>query len=294
MNNNEIIVGTRGSKLALIQTRIVTNNLLKINPDLKFKIQIIKTTGDKGNINTPGAFSGDIEKVLLEKKIDMAVHSFKDMPSVSTPGLKFSALLKREEANDVLVLKNMTAFNPGKNYIIGTGSPRRALLLKYYYPHFSVVPIRGNVDTRISIADSGKMDGVILALAGLKRLGIVDRVSLLLSLDKFIPAPGQGILAVQTRENDLEMIDIVHPLDDPETRLCAKAERLILQEISAGCSVALGAYARCLGRNQIELRAFYGLNEIGKLNFESITFDKTDIENYSINIAALLKQKYRP
>ena len=294
MNNREIIIGTRGSKLALIQTQIVIRSLQKKFPQLKPKTKIIKTSGDRGKLSALGAFVGEIEKALLSKKIDLAIHSFKDMPSVLTPGLKFSAILKREKADEVLVLKKGEPFNPQNKYVIGSGSPRRELLLNHYYPHFKVVPIRGNVDTRVAMIDFGQVDGIILAAAGLIRIGLTDRISEYLPRNKFIPAPGQGALAVQTREDDVEMIELVTPLDNANTRVCSQAERVILEEISAGCSIPLGAYAEIINGDQIKLIAFYGYNKNCEINVEETSFGVDDLKRPPKEVARLLKQNYVP
>lgn len=292
MNNREIIIGTRGSRLALMQTQIVIKSLKKKLPHLNIKTKIIKTSGDRGKLNSLGAFVGEIEKALLKKEIDLAIHSFKDMPSVLTPGLKFSAILKREDAREVLIFKKGESFDPQKNYVIGTGSPRRQLLLNHYYPHFKVVSIRGNVDTRISKIDFGQLNGVMLAAAGLIRIGMADRISEYLPINKFIPAPGQGALAVQTREDDTEMIELVTPLEDTKTRFCSLAERILLEEILAGCSIPLGAYAECFNENEIKLIAFYGYNKDGQINFEETSFAIDNFEKSAKETARRLKQNF--
>jgi len=292
MSIREIVIGTRGSKLALIQTQIVVNNLLKYNPDLKVKVQVIKTSGDRGDLTALGAFVGEIEKALLDSNIDIAIHSLKDMPAIVTKGLQFSAILKRSDVREVLILKKGEAFDPQKKYTFGTGSPRRELLLKHYFPRIKVVPIRGNVDTRVGMVDSGKLDGVILAAAGLIRIGMEDRITEYLSVGEFIPPPGQGAMAIQTRVNDSEMIELVKPLDDKDTRLCTKAEHLILKEISGGCSIPLGAYAQCHNSDNITMIGFYGYNIKGQINFKSATFEIVDMANDSQKMARDLKRNY--
>ena len=293
MSNREIVIGTRGSKLALIQTQIVVNDLKKYNPNLKIKVQVIKTSGDRGNLTALGAFVGEIEKALLDEKIDIAVHSFKDMPAEITNGLRFSALLKRADAREVLILKEGERFDPAKKYKIGTGSPRRELLLNHYFPHITVVPIRGNVDSRIGLVDSGDLDGVILAAAGIIRIGMAQRITKYLPVNQFIPAPGQGALAVQTRITDHEMTNLVSPLDDKLTRLSTNAEHIILKEISAGCSIPLGAFAECLENDQLKMWAFYGNNAENDINKAIDIFHVNDIAKIPRQIAQRLKKNYK-
>jgi len=293
MSNREIVIGTRGSKLALIQTQIVVNDLKKNNPDLNIKVHVIQTSGDRGNLTALGAFVGEIEKALLEKKIDIAVHSFKDMPAEITAGLRFSAILKRADAREVFILKEGERFDSAKKYKIGTGSPRRSLLLNHYFPHMTVVPIRGNVDSRIGLVDSGELDGVILAAAGLIRIGMSQRITKYLPVNQFIPAPGQGALAVQTHIADHEMRDLVSPLDDKHARLCSNAEHIILKEISGGCSIPLGAFAECLESDQLKMWAFYGSNADNDINKEIDIFHVNDIGKIPRQIAQRLKKNYK-
>lgn len=292
MATPEINIGTRGSKLALIQTQIVTQALQQKFPNLQFKVKVIKTSGDRGKITTVGAFVGELEKALLKKEIDIAIHSFKDMPSVVTPGLTFSAMLKRADASEALVLKNGELFDDQKEYTIGTGSPRRKRLLNHYYPNIKVVPVRGNVDTRIAMVDFGQINGLILAAAGLIRLGIEERISKGLEIGKFIPAPGQGVLAVQTREDDKKILNLVSPLDDENTRICARAERIILEKISGGCSIPLGAYAQFVAEDRINMIAFYGYTEEHQINIGEITFSKDEIDTKSKELAIQLKSNF--
>jgi hydroxymethylbilane synthase len=292
MSNREIIIGTRGSKLALIQTQIVVKNLLLYNPDINIKVRVIKTSGDRGNLTALGAFVGEIERALLDKEIDIAVHSLKDMPAKVTEGLRFAAILKREDVREVLILKKGEIFNQQKGYTFGTGSPRRQLLLKHYFPEINVVFIHGNVDSRIAMVDSGKVDGVILAAAGIIRIGMSDRISEYLPVNTFIPPPGQGAMAVQTRISDHDMIKRVTPLDDKNTRICTITEHIILNEISAGCSVPLGAYAEYIDDEYIRLTAFYGYNASQKINTVQEAFHINEAATRSKLLAKNLKKNY--
>jgi len=293
MSNREIIIGTRGSKLALIQTQTVVKSLLKYHPDLNIKTQVIRTHGDRGDLTTLGAFVGEIERALLDNRIDVAVHSLKDMPAALTQGLRFSAILKRADVREVLILNKGQKFIPGTKYRIGTGSPRRTLLLQHYYPGISVIPIRGNVDTRVAMVDSGDLDGVILAAAGLIRIGMTNRITEYLPVDKFIPPPGQGAMAVQSRIDDQQMQDLLSVLDDKNSRICTQAEHIILKEISGGCSIPLGAYAQCLDNDQIKMLAFYGLDQNRNINVQTDIFPVNEIGKRPRQIAQILKKHYK-
>ena len=196
-----------------------------------------------------------IESALLEERIDLAVHSFKDMPSTSTAGLHVGAFLPRADPSDVLVSgshRRLAELRAGPT--IGTGSPRRAALLRTMRPDAEIVALRGNVDTRLRRVATGEVDAVVLALAGLQRLGREGEVSEILDPMDFTPAVGQGILAVQIRSEDRRLADLLGPLDDAATRVCASAERAVALTIRASCHTPLGAYAR-LSNGQMELAA---------------------------------------
>lgn len=292
MTSREIIVGSRGSKLALIQTQLVINKLKSFHPGITIKTKIITTSGDKGNLQEKGAFVTEIEQALLNSEIDLAIHSLKDMPAVSTPELIFSAILPREDASEVLIFKQGHLFDPKKNYKIGTGSPRRELLLKHYFHNMETVFIRGNVDTRIAKVDSGEVDGIILATAGLNRLNLQNRISVKLPLVKFLPAPGQGAIAIQTKAGNEETAKIVSPLNDKKAALTTKLERVILEEISGGCSIPLGAYALFTDSTNIELSAFYGKNKDDDLNSATVKIEGQDAFDKAKLLAGFLKENY--
>ena len=252
-------LGTLGSALALRQAAIVRDALQRAIPSLEIDTQVIRTTGDEpsdpaSDFNwsdtsdrTPGegSFVHVIEMALLGGRIDLAVHSFKDMPSLDTDGLTIAAMPPREDPRDVLVTSGQAPLQrllAGAR--IGTGSPRRRAALLTLRPDLRVEPIRGNVDTRLRRVAEGAFDGVILAAAGLKRLGREGEVAEYLDPEVFVPAIGQGILAVQVRRDDLETTQLVHHLEDPQTRACATAERAVAVTIQAGCNTPLAAHAR--------------------------------------------------
>lgn len=248
MKHTTLRVGTRGSELALWQTRWVCRHLLEAHPTLSLEEVVIRTQGDVatdesfGESWPVGAFVSALEHALLEDRIDVAVHSYKDLQTARTPGLVIAATPVREVPHDVLLTRRYVSLEdipPGAR--IGTSSPRRRAQILRLSP-FRIVPLRGNVPTRIEKLETEELDGVILAAAGLKRLGIHHPHQIALPLDRFLPAPAQGSLAVQVRlGSDAE--GLVALLDDAATRTCVVAERSFLREINAGCHTPVGALA---------------------------------------------------
>ena len=247
-------VGTRGSELALWQTRWVCKRLRDIHPTIDIDEVIIKTHGDtdqriasQDHLRPPdgwpvGAFVGALENALLDGRVDLAVHSYKDLQTTDTKGLTISAVPAREVVNDVLLTSNRVELNKLPNGLrIGTGSPRRAAQLRHFCKAV-IVPIRGNVRTRIDKISKEGLDGVVLAAAGLARLSIVYPNTIVLPTDRFVPAPAQGALAIQACENS-EAASITVALDDPDTRRAVQAERSFLAQIGAGCQTPVGALA---------------------------------------------------
>ena len=252
-----IKVGSRGSALALIQDHVVINRLKANSPALDFEVDTVRTRGDIDQTSRLagmglGIFVKELEQELLEGKLDIAVHSLKDMPTQLADGLVLGAVLSREDARDVLVNRYgcpLDGLPPGAR--IGTSSPRRAAQLKKYAPQVEVVSIRGNVETRLRKAQGEEADGVILAAAGMIRLGLQDQIAEYLSTAQFVPPPGQGILAVEVRADDYRMLELLSAIDDADTRYEATAERGFLSKIGGGCSMPVGAYARCVEDNMV-------------------------------------------
>ena len=248
-----IKVGSRGSDLALRQNEEVLEPLRALNPDVEFQIVIVRTTGD-ANPEAPlagmglGIFVSEIERQLLQGQLDMAIHSRKDLPTKLPDGLVLGAMLKRKDPRDVLVNRwqcPMSELPDGAR--IGTSSPRRQALLKSLCPRVTVLPIRGNVDTRLRKTQGEDYDGAILAAAGLLRLGLTGQVAEYLSPQRFVPPPGQGVLAVEIRADDDAMQNMVRSVENTPTRLAATAERAFLEKLGSGCQMAVGAYARAEG-----------------------------------------------
>jgi len=241
-------VGTRGSELALWQTRWVCAELCKIHPSLQIEEVVIKTHGDAvtdrpfGGDWPVGAFVRAIEQALLEKRINFAVHSYKDLQTAPTAGLMIAAVPPRQVVHDVLLTRepvDLTGLPAG--FKVGTSSPRRSAQFRRL-GGVEVVPIRGNVPTRVAKLNRENLDGIVLAAAGLHRLGINHVPRIDLPTDRFVPAPAQGALAVQTHEGD-KAVEIISPLDDAPSRTAVTAERSFLQGINAGCHTPAAALA---------------------------------------------------
>jgi hydroxymethylbilane synthase len=253
-------IGTRGSLLAKWQAEHVRKQLFQLT-GIEAEIVIIKTSGDKLQ-NTPlskiggqGIFVKELEEALFEETIDLAVHSVKDVPTEVPSRLSFPAVCRREDVRDCLVSHNGAALaNLRQGARVGTGSLRRQAQLRHLRPDLDVRDLRGNVDTRLRKVESGEYEAVLLAKAGLDRLGWSQRITETLSPEIFLPAVGQGAIAVECRLNDTEAAQALEKLDHPETRTAIIAERALLAALQGGCQVPLGAWAR-LERGELLLEA---------------------------------------
>jgi hydroxymethylbilane synthase len=244
----KITVGTRGSRLAIAQAQLVLDALALADRDLEVETKIIRTEGDArddvslNDIGGQGVFVKDIERALAAGGIDVAVHSLKDMPADLPPGLTIGAVLERGDARDALVGRNglrLAALPRGAR--VGTDSRRRAVQLQALRPDIKVESIRGNVDSRIKKVESGEYEAACLAVAGLRRIGLLDHASQVFEVDEMLPAPGQAVLAVEAREDDQEVIDLLHRVDHPPTRAEITAERAFLRRLGAGCRLPVAA-----------------------------------------------------
>lgn len=268
----KIVVGTRGSKLALAQTNWVIDKLKEKYPKVNFEIKIIKTKGDLiqnvslDKIGDKGLFVKEIEQQLIDNKIDMAVHSMKDMPSLLPESLKFASIPKREDARDVLVLKDgyydINDLPTGAK--IATGSKRRKYQLLKHRPDLEIVPIRGNIETRIKKIETENLDGVVLAASGLKRAGLEEKIDYYIPTDIMLPAPAQGILALEIRDNDEETENIINSIKDDTTKVQIDAERGFLIGVNGSCHIPMGAYCDIDG-DKIKLTGLYGDGEGKKI-----------------------------
>ena len=295
----KIVVGTRGSKLALAQTNWVIDKLKEKYPKANFEIKIIKTKGDLiqnvslDKIGDKGLFVKEIEQQLIDNKIDMAVHSMKDMPSLLSEGLKFASIPKREDARDVLVLKD--GYYDINDLPIGakiaTGSKRRKYQLLKHRPDLNIVPIRGNIDTRIKKIVDENLDGVVLAASGLLRAGFEDKISCYIPKDIMIPAPAQGALAIEIRKSSKDIENIIESLKDIETEIQVSAERGFLDGINGSCHIPIGAYCNVDGEN-IVLTGLYGDEYGKKLITRTIEGKAYQARELGLELAGLILKEY--
>ena len=253
MKRTNIVIGTRGSKLAMIYAENVKNELKKYFPN-KIELKKIVTTGDQkqderlSEIGGKGLFSTQIEKELINKSIDIAVHALKDMPSIKTSNLITNNFLKRNSPNEVLISKNNIKFEDLEpNSVIGTSSYRREYQLKKKRSDLKYKLIRGNVDTRIQKLEKGDYDAILLSKAGIDSLKLEHKISQEFSIDELIPCAGQGIIAIQCREDDNEIKKLLENINDQDTRTVANAEREVLKVLDGDCDTAVGVFAKSNG-----------------------------------------------
>ena len=247
----KIKIGTRGSKLALWQAGWVQSALYKKDPLLSVEIEIIKTKGDKildvplAMVGGKGLFVKEIEEALLDGRIDLAVHSMKDMPAEIPDGLCIGAIPQREVSQDVLISQNGLYFLELANGAgIGTSSLRRSAQLLHARPDITILPLRGNLDTRLKKLESGDMDAIIVAAAGVKRLGFEHKITEYLDENIMLPAVGQGALCIETREKDTDISQVVDSLNHRETRSVVLGERAFLCRLEGGCQIPIAAHGK--------------------------------------------------
>jgi len=264
-----LTIGTRASKLALVQTDIVRTSLLRLRPELDIRVDHITTKGDViqdrplSEIGGNGLFITQIEEALRAGLIDLAAHSAKDLPSTLPPDMVLPAFLPRADVRDVLISRdNAVLAQLPAGARVGTSSPRRACQLRSMRPDLNLLDIRGNVDTRLRKLDEGQYDAIVLAAAGLERLGLLDRVTEWLDPQAFVPAVGQGALAVEVRADDSFMIELASALNDPDTSTAVRAERAFLARLGGGCSLPVGAYATLVEGN-LHITGLIGSIEAG-------------------------------
>jgi hydroxymethylbilane synthase len=249
--SRSLVIGSRGSKLALWQAEQTRESLRLRNPQLDVHIEVIKTTGDVKNdplsvIGGKGVFTKELEDALLDGRIDIAVHSLKDLPTILPDGLSIAAICEREDARDALVLRagvqNGSLLHLPEGAVVGTSSQRRLAQLKALRSDVVVRDLRGNVDTRIRKLDEGQYDAVILASAGLVRLGLQQRISARIAVREMLPAVGQGAIAIETRSKNEFAVQSAAQLDHRETRLACFAERAFLRSLGGGCQLPIAAH----------------------------------------------------
>ena len=285
-------IGSRESRLAVIQSRMVMEAIAKAEPAAELELVTMKTTGDKildktlDKIGGKGLFVRELDQALREGKVDFTVHSLKDMPMEVPDDLPLAAISSREDPRDVLVLpEGVTELDPSKP--IGCSSRRRQLQLKKLFPEMRIEPVRGNVQTRLAKLNAGQFSALVLAAAGLKRLGLTNRISRYFESEEILPAAGQGILVVQTRKGmNTDCLRLVH---DEKTACCAKAERAFVRELNGGCSSPVAAHATVDGETLI-LTGFYVSPDETIQRKGSIRGGVPDAETLGRTLARLLKE----
>lgn len=295
----KIVVGTRGSKLALIQTNWVIDKLKENYPEIEFEVKVIKTKGDiiqdvsLDKIGDKGLFVKEIEKELILGEIDMAVHSMKDMPSVLPKELKFSSVPKREDDRDVLISEKKYSSIDDLPFgaKIGTGSKRRKYQLLNYRPDLEIVSIRGNIDTRIKKIKEENLDGIILASSGLLRAGLKDKIDYYIPREIIIPAPAQGALAIEIRKDRFDIEKILNSIKDTHSETQVIAERGFLDGINGSCHIPIGAYCEVNG-DDLTLTGIYGDEEGKRLIKKTITEKSSNPRETGLKLAKLIIKEY--
>jgi len=259
-----LCIGSRGSALALVQTQQIQTELERIFSGIQITVQVIKTTGDRNlessfaAIGSKGVFVKELDEALLSKKIDFAVHSLKDLPSDMARGVIVAAVTRCLDPRDALVSRNRSSFSKlPSGAIVGTSSVRRQALIRKYRPDLKVEMLRGNLDTRLRKLDEGKYDAIVIASAGLKRLGFDHRATERLDPFQFIPAIGQGMLAITCREGDKGTLEALQKIDDPMSHRLADIQRRFMNRIGGGCQIPLGCYGE-ERKGKLRLVAFLG------------------------------------
>ena len=296
MKRDKFIIGTRGSQLAQIYTEKVINHLKKVS-STHIETKKIVTSGDENqkdrlsNIGGKGLFSKKIEIELINNNIDIAVHALKDMPSIETEGLITNFYLKRNSPNEIFISNNNINFQDLKpNSIIGTSSYRREYQLKSIRSDLNYKLIRGNVDTRIKKLENGDYDAILLSKAGIEALGLTNKITHEFNTEELIPCAGQGIIAIQCRENDQEIINILEKINDDQSRIIANAERKILKILEGDCDTAVGVYAK-IDKDLVNIKAELFSVDGKQRFFVDESEDKKMIEDLSIKIGEKLKSE---
>ena len=293
----KIRIGTRGSQLALWQANFIKSEIQRLFPDLDVELNIIKTTGDRitdrplAMIGGKGLFVKEIETALLDNDIDLAVHSMKDMPGELPKGLIIGAIPKRENPFDVLISKDNTLLaDYKKGATIGTSSLRRASQIKHIRPDVTIESIRGNLDTRIKKLKAGDYDAIVLAAAGLRRLGQAHEITQYLDESVMIPAVGQGALCIETRKNDSDIASVMEKLDHYHTRICVTGERAFLKQIEGSCHIPVACFGK-IKENTVSMTAVVASVDGKELIKEHITSALNNVESCGRTLADMVLEK---
>ncbi|MBD2204098.1 hydroxymethylbilane synthase [Calothrix sp. FACHB-1219] len=295
-----IRIGSRKSQLALVQTHWVKEQLQKSYPEIAFEVHTMSTQGDKildvalAKIGDKGLFTKELEVGMLNKEIDFAVHSLKDLPTKLPEGLTLAAITERENPADALVLhekyigQQIDTLPAGA--VIGTSSLRRLAQLRHKFPHFTFKDVRGNLNTRMAKLDAGEYDALILAVAGLERLGMSDRVHQILPKEISLHAVGQGALGIECRADDTELISLLKAIEHPETRDRCLAERAFLRDLEGGCQVPIGVNTEING-DTLTLTGIVASVDGQNLVKDTVTGEAKNAENLGTQLAHLLREQ---
>ena len=291
MNKRIVRIGSRDSKLAVMQTELIMRAVTNYHPEIQFELVTMKTTGDVilnqtlDKIGGKGLFVKELDIALAEGRIDCCVHSLKDMPMEENPEFPITALPKRGDPRDVLVLPQKQHFEDITNQM-GSSSFRRQIQLKKLFPSCHCLPVRGNIITRLKKLDCGEFSSLILAGAGLQRVGLSERISRYFSTDEMIPAAGQGILAVQSRKNeDVSFLSCIH---NKESEYAALAERTFVRTLDGGCSSPIAAYAQIHG-TELKLTGLYSKEHQWEYVIDSVTGNTKDAAQLGEQLAQTMK-----
>jgi len=293
---NKLIAATRSGSLALAQTQIVVSAIQKLNPDLDIRIKKIASHGDKDKrtnlweLKDTGFFTSLLEDALLANQADIAVHSFKDLPTSIREGLTIAAVFDRKFPEDCLVTASpiKSIYDLPNEALVGTSSLRRTVQLKRLRNDLKCVPIRGNVPTRLKKLEQGDFDAIVLARAGLERLGLSEKISIIFDPAKFIPAPAQGALAVEIRADDNETKEFVSKLDDKDARITTTAERQVFSALGCGCHAPAGVFAQISG-DTITISACFADPDGSNFRESSLSGPATDFTKLARQLAEKLR-----
>ncbi|MBI3378129.1 MAG: hydroxymethylbilane synthase [Nitrospirae bacterium] len=303
MAKKKVVIGTRGSKLALWQAEWVKSELLKLNPDLTIELNKIKTTGDKildvplAKVGGKGLFVKEIEEAVLRGEAGLAVHSMKDVPTDFPKGLHLAVICKREDPRDAFIAPMQNGKFKVQNFkslpdgaIIGTSSLRRACQLLSIRPDLKIAQLRGNLDTRLRKLDEGQFDAIILAAAGVKRLGWAERITETIEPEVSLPAIGQGAIGIECRVDDDFINELISPLNHNETSICVKAERACLKKLEGGCQVPIAAHAT-LNNDKLSMDGLVGSVSGDRIIKSHIEGSPKDAESLGVKLAEDLLSK---
>lgn len=293
--SHNLVIGSRGSKLALFQSEQAKARLQTLNPNLEIRIEIIRTTGDVKPdpltvIGGKGVFTKELEDALLDGRIDLAVHSLKDLPTILPDRLTIGAICEREDPRDALVLPRDTAGSDAslvsliEGAVVGSSSQRRVAQLKALRPDVTIKDVRGNVDTRLRKLDEGQYDALILASAGLRRLGLPERISAAISTDEMLPAVGQGAVAIEALKDNKFALESIAKLNHDGTRIACTAERALLRSLGGGCQLPIAAHA-VVDRDELRLEGLVAAVDGSLILRDSLTGSISTAEDLGYALA---------